>query len=429
MQSDPSCGSTVAKQQCMYRGFLSSEFIAKFKLKFFMEIFQITQQHNQNYRETNGCEVLAKACQIQNSTHNGIILPSPTPCSCCETCLVNLEYDNDCSIGLPGAPLPNSICGNGLYCAIRDGNQHPSCEAMLETSKCYQAQRKFDNDLNNGLIGHLLQRPKCDGDGNYKPLVCLAGQNCFCVNEDGQRIFGDGLHQTNIDEIMHCGCARLNDKLKDLIQQSFPFFTTRCNSDGSFDALQCFADLCVCVDERTGSPTSEAMNLTIGLSELPCYDKNIHHDEFNYARPCENIKQGLINSILEALREGAELDDRMNIDICSPDGRYAPIQENDLSIYCADGDGNRIEDFVVPKESTDAKSMNCKCARTRKLLMDASYLEIPDCCPNGNYKRVACRRGFCYCVDADGKQVSVEVIDIHKDSLPCFRKECDYSMT
>ncbi|CRK99618.1 CLUMA_CG012930, isoform A [Clunio marinus] len=331
---------------------------------------------------------------------------------------------DDCSIGLPGAPLPNSICGDGLYCSLKNGNYFPTCEPMLETSECFRMRREFDNNLGKGSIGHLQQAPLCDGDGDFSPLICIPGQTCFCVNKRGERIFGDGLYRKNIHQIMQCECSRLNDKLKELVEQSFPFFSTRCQSDGSFDPVQCFGDLCVCVDERSGSPTSDTKNLTVGLSELPCYDEKIHHDEFNYARPCENIKLGLINMIFEVEREGF-IDVEVLVDICDLDGSYAPVQKNDLSLFCADKNGERIEEFSVSKDSPDADSMNCKCARARKLLTDNNYLEIPECCSNGNYKKLACRRGFCFCVDEDGKQVSVEVIDIHKTKLPCSENECN----
>jgi hypothetical protein len=341
--------------------------------------------------------------------------------------------------------MPNSICGDGLYCTIKHGNQHPTCEKMYETSKCFQTKRKFDDNLKDGLIGHLEQKPSCDGDGNFSPIVCIPGQNCFCVNENGERIFGDAVHHRNIEHIMHCECSRMNDKLKDLVQQRFPFFTTRCKSDGSFDPLQCFGNLCVCIDERSGSPTSDAKNFTIdatssasvasaaaaslamGLRDLPCYDEKIHHDEFNYVRPCENIKRGLINTIFESMRDGF-IDAEVHIDICDPDGTFKPVQQNDLSKFCVDQNGERIDDFVVSKFGDDAKKMNCKCARARKLLMDNNYyMELPQCCTNGNYKKIACRRGFCHCVNEDGKQVSVEVIDIRKNKLPCYddKNECN----
>jgi hypothetical protein len=339
-------------------------------------------------------------------------------------CLTNLKEGDDCSVGQPGSPLPNSICGDGLYCAVKSGNQHPTCEPMLSSSECFQMKQEFFTDLRSGLIGHLQQTPSCNGDGNFAPLICVPGQNCFCINESGERIFGDSLHHSNIYRIQHCGCSRLNDKLKDLVEQRFPFFTTRCQSDGSFDPVQCFSDLCVCVDSQSGSPTSDTKNLTVGLSALPCYDEKTHHDEFNYARPCENIKQGLINTIFEAERTGFS-NVEVNADICDPDGSYKAVQENDLSMFCADKNGERIEEFSVSKGSPSASTMNCKCARARKLLMDAHFLDIPKCCPNGNYKHLTCRRGFCYCIDDDGKQVSVEVIDIHRNKLPCSKDECN----
>jgi Thyroglobulin type-1 repeat len=364
------------------------------------------------------------ACRVQNRTHNGVIFPSMTPCGCCEMCLTNLKEGDDCSVGQPGAPLPNSICGSGLYCRVKAGNQHPTCEPMLETSECFRMRRKFDEDLSRGQIGHLQSSPSCDGDGDYSPLICLPGQNCFCVDERGERIFGDARHRSGIHHVMQCGCSRLNDKLSDFFEQRFPFFTARCKTDGSFDPLQCFGDLCVCVDERSGSPTTDTKNLTGGLSELPCYDEKIHHDEFNYARPCESIKQGLINTAWAARQAGVS-DAEVHVDICEPDGYYIAVQSNDLSTFCADKDGERIEEFSVARGSIEAANMNCKCARARSLLAGGGYHELPDCCPNGNYRPLTCRRGFCYCVDGDGKQVSVEVIDIHRNKLSCFKDECN----
>lgn len=367
--------------------------------------------------------MLGKSCQIQNQTYNGIIFPSATACSCCETCLRNLVAGEDCSIGLPGAPLPDAICGGGLYCKLKPGNQHPTCEPMLETSPCFKAQFQFDNDLDKGLIGHLQQRPSCDGNGFYSPIICIPGQNCFCINESGQRIFGNGLFKKNVNKIMTCECSRLNNKLKELIAQKFPYFTTRCKPDGSFEPLQCFGELCVCVDTKTGSPTSETRNLTKGLQDMPCYDIDLYKDPFVYTKPCDNIKQGRINNYFDAKRNGEETVD-FETDICDPDGSFIAVQQDEVYKYCVDQYDIRIEHYVVNKTSQAAQEMNCKCARVQKLLKDHNYLEIPQCCPNGNYNKLACRRGQCYCVDIDGKQVSIEVIYIYKHKLPCYNNEC-----
>lgn len=37
------------------------------------------------------CKDLPQKCQIQNATHNGIFLPSPTTCNCCQYCLENIS--------------------------------------------------------------------------------------------------------------------------------------------------------------------------------------------------------------------------------------------------------------------------------------------------------------------------------------------------
>lgn len=49
-------------------------------------------------------------------THNGIFLPSDSPCNCCEYCLENLKKGDECVIGQPGSPAPKTICGNKLAC-------------------------------------------------------------------------------------------------------------------------------------------------------------------------------------------------------------------------------------------------------------------------------------------------------------------------
>lgn len=55
--------------------------------------------------------------------------------------------------------------------------------------------------------------------------------------------------------------------------------------------------------------------------------------------------------------------------------------------------------------------------------MESNSLELPECCPNGNYKPLACRRGQCYCVDEDGNQLGIEKPAKHKDQLECYDAE------
>lgn len=63
----------------------------------------------------------------QNSTLNGRIFESATPCSCCNICLQNLKLGEDCTIGAPGQPMPTSICGSGLACRTDPNYEHTKC--------------------------------------------------------------------------------------------------------------------------------------------------------------------------------------------------------------------------------------------------------------------------------------------------------------
>lgn len=58
--------------------------------------------------------------------------------------------------------------------------------------------------------------------------------------------------------------------------------------------------------------------------------------------------------------------------------------------------------------------------------MENNALEIPKCNRLGNYQRVACRRGNCYCVDSNGIQESQEVKPEKIKELHCCQDEkCD----
>uniref|UniRef100_A0A182IU70 Uncharacterized protein n=1 Tax=Anopheles atroparvus TaxID=41427 RepID=A0A182IU70_ANOAO len=121
-------------------------------------------------------------------------------------------------------------------------------------------------------------------------------------------------------------------------------------------------------------------------------------------------------------------------DVCQPDGFYDRIQQHPTGgyKYCADKDGALIERFQAPVNTRLAATMTCSelinagmrlsaaLNRARKLLLDSKSLEVPECCPNGNYKSLACRRGECYCVDEDGTQVGIERPEKDKQNLPCY---------
>lgn len=70
-----------------------------------------------------GCPVTSSVCDINNSTHAGLTLLSPTICNCCDFCLPLFLEGSHCSLGGPGDGVTVGRCGDGLTCIQEeDGN-------------------------------------------------------------------------------------------------------------------------------------------------------------------------------------------------------------------------------------------------------------------------------------------------------------------
>lgn len=98
----------------------------------------------------------------------------------------------------------------------------------------------------------------------------MCSYRCYCLDKNGERIFGDSNDMSHADILLHCGCSRVESTLSSIIVSRYPLFAARCDSSGSFDRLQCFDDQCVCVDIVSGTPVSTVYNMTMGLSAMPC---------------------------------------------------------------------------------------------------------------------------------------------------------------
>ncbi|XP_055689094.1 uncharacterized protein LOC129793287 [Lutzomyia longipalpis] len=373
------------------------------------------------YREENGCPVIALPCRAKNSTHSGRLFPSPVPCGCCETCIEDLELDSDCTIGSPGAAIPLARCGPGLNCTLEEEEEHPTCQIITATS-CMIEQISYDNNRENtGLIGHLMQRILCDEDGDFAPIKCIPGQICYCVDKAGERIFGESLNFRGIENVMKCECSRKEAALERVLGTDMRIPFVRCDEMGSYDRLQCIGDRCLCVDIHSGFPTSGVVNITLhGLQTLPCFNESGYGNE-TYVRSCEETKTVLVQKLYTMAKMGLYSANETKLpEICQPDGYYARIQQNDTYKFCADKFGEPIQNYAATKNSTEAENMTCNCARVELLLKQKKALEIPICCPNGNYPSLHCRRGLCYCIDENGNQISLEKPHEEIEELECY---------
>ncbi|XP_055921242.1 uncharacterized protein LOC129952596 [Eupeodes corollae] len=362
------------------------------------------------YIEKNECMHTSDACRIQNRTYSGELFPGEVPCGCCNVCLQNLREGDPCTIGSPDVTPPMLVCGPGLYCKQDGVSTEFTCQKMTHT-ECFREQIAYDEKKAAGLLGSFMQRPICDGDGNYLSAKCVLGQSCFCVNKNGKRIFGEAPYNTITEATMKCECSRLFDQFMSTMKFKYPFMTARCQEDGSFDPLQCMNGKCVCIEPDSGSPSSSVTVVTgSDYKRMPCFDRKMHL-EYKYNHNCEEIRNELMEEI-EAAQGKQFTVFGYEFPNCQPDGWFEAVQKDGAKLFCVDKYNQRIEEFEAQSGSQEAIEMNCKCARTRHLMRKQHSKYLPECTPNGNFKKVQCRGEICYCVDENGIQLTKETQNI-----------------
>ncbi|KAJ8934603.1 hypothetical protein NQ318_002947 [Aromia moschata] len=407
------------------------------------------------------CADLPTKCKIQNATHNGIFLPSPVFCNCCEYCLENMLEGDECSTGNPSSPSHTSLCGPQLYCKLRADSDFDGYCTRMEAA-CLKVQDSYDERRANGTLGAMESRQECDDEGLFAPYRCIPGQTCYCLNKNGTRIFGEAAFTSLPSFNMQClerartlpgarsargressattaqvpppprrfsKIARFSDALlrdyeeavyvigKELVPSEY----FRCTASGDYDTIQCIGEQCLCVDASDGAPTypdNSLVNLTlISNKTLSCYrgDK-----DGVFYKKCEAEYIGILNEYKEYKEDGFDMVFGYTFPKCDIDGTYKAVQENSTHKICVDKEGEVLTAVDKVANATLAESMDCKCLRALAVITSD---EIPTCDANGNYARVQCRRGVCRCVDSDGNQVcsstSCEVEESDKESLVC----------
>ncbi|KRT86818.1 hypothetical protein AMK59_2957, partial [Oryctes borbonicus] len=148
------------------------------------------------------------------------------------------------------SPLPRVICGDLLSC--KAGTDDNTCQT-IETD-CTADQDYYEQQRYNGTLGHLQLKPNCQRRGLYKPFKCIPGEICYCVDDEGERIFGDMPFTTIASSIMNCACSRNYEKAaKYLGTALYNTQFLRCKTNGDYDPLQCMDDSCFCVHVEDGT--------------------------------------------------------------------------------------------------------------------------------------------------------------------------------
>lgn len=350
------------------------------------------------------CPRISARCNRSDSS-SGKFMLSPTTCNCCEFCLGYLKQGESCSTGEASTDFTQDVCGPGLKC---DSNTK-KC-SLINDTPCSRAQIAFDEKKAAGTLGEFELRPQCDEDGDFVPYHCVPGQICYCVNKNGERIFGETANIERAKLDLSCSCSRGYQKMTEIIGKHLePGEYFRCTSYGKYEQLQCIDEKrCICVDEEDGAPTYP--NLTpveiwaLSKDTLPCFNSS-KHTKGTFYRKCEQEYMNKTKKIDEK-RKAFDYVVTFRLPKCTVDGWYAPVQENEKHKYCANPDGTPIEKYVLERNEENLvylNSMNCKCALAERLIQSE---EKPACEKNGNYKRHQIRRGIEYIVDEDGNQIA-----------------------
>lgn len=332
---------------------------------------------------------------------------NPSICNCGIMCIKNLKEGDSC-FSSSMTTYPTEMCGPGLECIMQDSSD-PSSSACIRNpaKKCVNESLMYEAEQDMGTLGPGRNKPNCDEYGLYSAVQCTPGSTCYCVNLEGERLFGEGPFTQQ--EEMNCICSRY---WEDTLDKGLDL-GMRCLPNGNFDPLQCIdQQYCFCYNDTTDDVTYGPVSIDM-IKFMPCYNSEIH--SVSYTNPCHKAQevwdsQGSGGDVIVAEEPRP---------VCSSDGYYDTVQYSGGMAYCADKYGNRIEDYELPIH--EAQNMNCYCPRRRQMMEEIGYgASKPKCCSDGQYYPWQTRGPHSYCVDENGNQYGDTVTITNINDLPCY---------
>ncbi|GFS54947.1 nidogen-2 [Nephila pilipes] len=333
--------------------------------------------------EADFCTKKVGKCPKVNC-ENGRLIRNATMCGCCDVCVESLREGEPCKTQI-FASMPKQECGNGLMC------DKTSKKCVSVNTKCVKDRRKHDSTSWSEEISLKKSRPECDEFGYYISMICLSDILCYCVDKNGERIFGTEL-ASKIDASQihtYCNCSwEFNEFPRSVPDGDF----LRCLPNGDYDRLQCTEEWCYCMQD-TNPNIADVTQFDTSLQNLICYDKNIHKGlDASFRSECWHKRNDLKQLIKKHEKANITV---IGVDLprCDLDGSYAPVQCMKDSCYCVDKSGDAYEDYRVPRNSKEAEYMNCNCARDQDLISQIKEkngqmktFEKYKCAANGNYQ-------------------------------------------
>ncbi|XP_023225825.1 thyroglobulin-like isoform X2 [Centruroides sculpturatus] len=352
----------------------------------------------------------------QDDCLGGRIVKNATKCGCCHICIRPLKVGAKCDTKV-FAKIPLEECGPGLRCENR------TCVPLNEN--CAKNQREYDKKYENIELTTAPPRPQCDNFGDFAPVQCKKGRICYCVDKNGNRIFGMAPYWQK--DQMHCNCSRDYDEIKDRLEDVTYFL--RCEANGNYDNFQCTDDSCYCLNEK------EVVSRDNVVEGLKCFIEGKHDRHFS--TPCFKLLRSMKQNIANTSKY---YDYVIGFDLpeCDVDGSFAPVQCKNDKCFCVTKEGDPIKrdpftgdpiNTEVPRYSKQPKHM-CRCLREKELLAKsenadqvAEYFKKYKCNKMGSFEPRQCIDSMCYCVNEDGfqKETDESVFVVDQYNLNCTR--------
>uniref|UniRef100_H3A3M7 Thyroglobulin type-1 domain-containing protein n=1 Tax=Latimeria chalumnae TaxID=7897 RepID=H3A3M7_LATCH len=164
----------------------------------------------------------------------------------------------------------------------------------------------------------------CDENGNYHPIQCQRGGQCWCVDSSGLEIFGTRQQGGTLD----CEPVVINHMFSVAEKQqwyspSSPIggLCTACSEAGDYEEVQCYKAECWCVDPQG----REASGSRVQGKKPRCPSR------------CEKEQERA-----KVLKASLPAGSQVFIPSCAADGGFRPLQCAGKSCFCVDLDGKEI---------------------------------------------------------------------------------------
>uniref|UniRef100_A0A7M5XKY5 Thyroglobulin type-1 domain-containing protein n=1 Tax=Clytia hemisphaerica TaxID=252671 RepID=A0A7M5XKY5_9CNID len=264
--------------------------------------------------------------------------------------------------------------------------QPKTCKA----TPCLIQRHHAMKDSDRGMVGQFT--PQCETDGSFTVTQCHSSTGfCFCVvPETGEKLLGTELRFKKPKNCEMTEC--MHERHQALKSGLLGVFKPACDEDGLYSNVQCAEGICYCVFAKTGAKvlgTELERGVRPTTCELTkCFKKR--HEFLSQTQPLLGARKP----------------------VCTADGNFNAVQCHEGVCHCVfPTTGEEVLGTMTRfRKPQSCKLTQCVLARHKGWKM-ASYgllgVRIPRCAPSGDYQKVQCRNGMCWCVNpTTGKAVA-----------------------